>query len=421
VLIVGTKIKEEGIMNEQVEKAREVGLAVLQPSQKDLDHGLELHSNSLVFESYGFSPRAAVDGDAVARLVEEGASNVEIGETLEDMFLTRMVEDADLRQEYRDAFDYAGVDCIFQNAGEECQDPGQLLKRLGNFTYLTDMLDEFMARVIRPDDIVRAKEAGKHCLYMSGNGVPLVQQWKTVEEELRFVRVFFQLGIRMMHLTYNRRNMLGDGCEEKSDVGLSDFGAAAVREMNKFGVIVDVAHSGQQTGIDAATVSEKPVVASHSGAHALSGHPRCKKDEVIRAIVDKGGTVGVCCISAFLGGSGDINAFLDHIDYIADKFGTESVTIGTDRAYVPPRDAEERRKIPRRGASRIRFEGFWQPDDPLKDPKWRDERMQQSLAWTNWPLLTVGMVQRGYSDDDIQKILGGNILRVAREVFPDIP
>lgn len=405
-------------MNEQVQKAREIALDVLQPSQKEIDHGLELHCHSLVFESYGFSPRAAVDGEAVAQLVEEGGSDVEVRERLEEMFLCNMATDPELAREYLEAFDYAGVDCIFQNAGEECQAPLQLLKRLGNFTYLTDRLGEFMQRAAVPDDIVRAKELGKHCLYMSANGVPLAQEWRTAEEELRFVRVFFQLGVRMMHLTYNRRNMLGDGCEEKSDVGLSDFGEAAVREMNRVGVIVDVAHSGWQTGIDAARVSQKPIVASHSGAHALGQHPRCKTDEVIRAIVDKGGTVGICCIPAFLNGSGDINAFLDHIDYVVRKFGVDAVTIGTDRAYTPPRDAEERRKIPKLRSARTRFEGFWQPDDPLHDSRWRDERMQQSLAWTNWPIFTVGLVQRGYSDDDIQKILGGNILRVAREVFP---
>ena len=407
-------------MNEQVQKAREIALAVLQPDQKEIDHGLELHHNSLVFESYGFSPRAAIDGETVTRLVEEGVSDDELREVLEEMLLTRMVTDPTLRQQYREAFDYAGVDCIFQNAGEECQAPLQLLKRLGNFTYLTDMLGDFMQRAAVPDDIIQARAQGKHYLYLSTNGVPLAQQWKSTEEELRYVRVFFQLGVRMMHLTYNRRNMLGDGCEEKTDAGLSDFGAAAVREMNRVGVIIDVAHAGWQTGIDAATISDGPIVASHSGAHALNPHPRCKPDEVIRAIVDKGGTVGICCIPAFLGGSGDINAFLDHIDYVTRKFGTDAVTIGTDQAYAPPENAVEHRKIPRLRTGRTRFESFWQPDDPLHDPQWRKERMQQSLAWTNWPIFTVGLVQRGYSDDDIQKILGGNILRVAREVFPAV-
>ena len=396
-------------MNEAVENSRQVALDILQPSSADLERGLALHEEALVFESYGFSPRAAVDGDAIARLIEEGAGDEEVGEVMEEMLLMRMAEDAHLRDQYIDAFDYAGVDCILQNAGEECQMPTQLLKRLGNFTYVTDMLSDSVVRAATPAAILEAKRAGKRSLYLSANGVPLAQEWKSTVDELRFVRVFFQLGVRMMHLTYNRRNMLGDGCSESTDAGLSDFGHAAIREMNRVGVVVDVAHSGWQTGIDAANASSLPIVASHSGAHALSGHIRCKTDDVMRAIVDGGGTVGICSISAFLGGSGDINAFLDHVDYVAKKFGTESITIGTDRAYVPPKAYEERDKVPARSRRRTRFEGFWPANSR---PDWPVEKAKQSLEWTNWPLLTVGLVQRGYNDADIRKILGENILRV---------
>ena len=118
-------------MNEAVENSRQVALDILQPSSADLERGLALHEEALVFESYGFSPRAAVDGDTIARLIEEGAGDEEVGEVMEEMLLMRMAEDAHLRDQYIDAFDYAGVDCILQNAGEECQMPTQLLKRLG--------------------------------------------------------------------------------------------------------------------------------------------------------------------------------------------------------------------------------------------------------------------------------------------------
>lgn len=404
-------------MNETIDKARRIGLDLLQAKQKDIDHGLELHRHALVVESYGFSPRGAIDADRVNELAAAGASDYELRETMEEMGLISVATDEHLARQYRDALDDAGVDCIFQNAGEEGQSALQLLKRLGNFTYVTDMLGDFMHRAATPDDIPKAKELGKHCLYLSGNGVPLREEWKNTSEELRYVRTFFQLGVRMMHLTYNRRNMLGDGCAEKTDAGLSDFGEAAVREMNRVGVLVDVAHSGWQTCIDAAHISAQPIVASHSGAHALNGHIRCKTDEVMRAIVDKGGTVGVCCIPAFLGLSGDINAFLDHIDYIAGKFGADTVTIGTDVAYTPAVAAQARQKLTALRSLRPRFEAFWPVGDPLFDAQWKDETKRQSLAWSNWPIFTVGLVQRGYSDDDIQKILGGNILRVARQAF----
>ena len=140
---------------------------------------------------------------------------------------------------------------------------------------------------------------------------------------MRYIRIFFQLGIRIMHLTYNRRNMIGDGCTEPANGGISDFGRAVVAEMNRVGVIVDVAHSGWQTSLEAAQASERPMVASHSGCCAVNIHDRCKPDEVIRAIVETAGYIGICAIPGFLGGSGDISALLNHVDYVAKNFGVD--------------------------------------------------------------------------------------------------
>ncbi|MCH8294907.1 membrane dipeptidase [Candidatus Poribacteria bacterium] len=402
-------------MNESIQQARDVALNILKPSQRDIEHGMELHKNSLVCESYGFSPRAAVDGDAVKAAVEAGASDLELQDLTEDMRMTRYVTEKTEREEFMAAWEAAGVTCILQNAGEEGNSPLRLIKRLARYTYVTDMMRDFVQKAVTPDDILAAKAQNRHCLYMSGNGVPLPQDWASVEEELRYIRIFFQLGIRMMHLTYNRRNMIGDGCAEPVDAGLSDFGSTVVAEMNRVGVIVDVAHCGWKTSLDAAKISERPMVASHSGCAALNPHYRCKPDEVIRAIVDTGGYIGICCIPRFLGSNGDINTMLDHIDYVVKHFGADHVTIGTDVAYTSSASNREHRKIPKRRNSRNRWEAFWHPNE--FGPEWRQEHQVLSMAWTNWPVFTIGMVQRGYSDDDIQKILGGNVLRVARAVL----
>lgn len=404
-------------MNEAVRRAREVALGILQPSERDLAHGLELHANSLVVDAYGFSPSSAVDGEAVKEAVEAGASDSELQDLLEDMRMTRCVTDAREREEFVGAWEAAGVNCIVQNSGEEGQAVDRLLKRLARFTYLTDMMPEVVSKAVRPADILAAGTAGKRCLYFTGNGVPLAQSWESAESELRYIRTFFELGIRMMHVTYNRRNMLGDGCAEPANGGLSDLGRRAIAEMNRVGVIVDVAHSGWQTSLEAARASTRPMVASHSGCCAVNVHARFKPDEVIRAIVDTGGYLGICCVPAFLGRSGDINALLDHIDYVVKTFGTGHVAIGTDTAYTSSFAGAENAKIPARRRQRSRFENFWPPKDPLFSPEWQKPHMSQSLAWTNWPLFTVGMVQRGYSDEDIQKILGGNVVRVAEEVL----
>ncbi|MEQ8785941.1 MAG: membrane dipeptidase [Pirellulaceae bacterium] len=401
-------------LNPQVQQARDVALNILKPTAKELEHGLRLHAESLVFDGYAFSPRAAVDGDALAAAVEAGASDLELQDLREEMSMTRYAVDPVEEQEYREAWRASGVTCIFQNAGEEGQDPLRLMKRLARFTYATDMMRGFVAKAAVPDDITAAKREGRHCLYLTGNGVPLTQQWVSVPDELRYLRVFYQLGIRMMHLTYQRRNMIGDGCGEKSDAGLSDFGRAVIAEMNRVGVIPDCAHSGWRTSLEAAQVSGKPVVASHTTCAALDARPhaRSKPDNVIRAIADSGGYVGMCCIPRFLRGSGDIAMLLNHIDYVVKKFGVDHAALGTDIAYSSQNSAAEQKKVPRLPRRRTEFRSLWPADDYQETPV-----MRESLSWTNWPLYTVGLVQRGHSDDDIRKILGGNVMRVAREAM----
>ena len=397
-----------------MEQARSAGLKSLKPNERELEHGLRLHAESLVFDAYGFAPRAALDADALRQAYDAGASDAELQDMREETGMIRCVADPIERAEFETAWRAAGVTCIFQNAGEEGQDPLRLLARLARFTFVTDTLRGFMSRAAAPDDIEAAKKSGKYCLYLTGNGVPLNQRWATVEDELKHIRVFFQLGIRMMHLTYNRRNMLGDGCGEAADGGVSDLGRAAIAEMNRTGVIVDVAHSGWRTSLETAKASSRPMVASHTAAAAVNKNIRCKPDDVVKAIAETGGYVGVCCIPSFLGGG--ITAFLDHIDYLVRKFGADHVAIGTDVAHAsPPRpgDGQPRGQVRK---SRTRFEALW-PKGTLEgatDP-------QRTLAWTNFPLFTVGMVQRGHSDDDIRKILGGNVLRVARAALKDIP
>lgn len=400
--------------NEVIQKARRAALAALKPSNAELKRGLELHADTLVFESYGFAPRASIDGETFNAAIAAGASEQELVDLRESMRMTRYATDPTERQEFFQAFDAAGVTGIFQNAGEEGNDPLRLLARLSRFTYATDLLGEALPKAILPADVREARVANRHCLAFTTNGVPLPGRFENVREELRDLRHFYQLGVRMMHLTYNRRNPLGDGAGEPNDGGLSDFGHQVIAEMNRLGVIVDVAHSGWRTSLEAARVSKRPMVASHTTCCGVYKHFRGKPDEVGRAIVETGGLVGICCIPRFLGGTGDINAFLDHLDHAIKTFGSEHVAIGTDVVYVSRNTEAESAKVKRRPDGRSylngsgpRWEHLW-PDDPYKTPPGAEE----TLAWTNWPLFTVGLVQRGHSDADIRRVLGENVLRV---------
>jgi membrane dipeptidase len=399
--------------NPVIVKARDAALDALKPSKAQLERGLELHRRSLVFDAYGFAPRAALDPEALMAAFNAGASDAELNDLQEEQGMLRALVDADERAEFAEAMRCAGVSCIFQNAGEEGQDLGRLIKRLARFTHLSDMLRDTLRRASLPDDIVAARKDGRHCLYLTGNGVPLPQTWNTVEEELGYVRLFYQLGIRMMHLTYNRRNMLGDGCAEPANGGISDFGRAAIAEMNRVGVIVDVAHSGWKTSLEAAQASRRPMVASHTTCADLHRHIRGKPDEVLKAIAGTGGLIGICWIPQFLGGQGDIVALLDHIDHAVKQVGVDHVAIGTDASHTSQHVSKAKGKLPPRRKQHPRFAALW-PPDALSGTYPRSI----TLGWTNWPLVTVGLVQRGYKDEAIGKILGGNMMRVCKEVLP---
>lgn len=252
-----------------IERDRQAALEALKPTKAELERGLAIHRESLVFDAYGFAPRAAPDGAATRALIEQGASREELQDLREDATMTGAVSLVRERQEFVRAWQASGVTCIFQNCGEESSDPLRLIKRLARFSYLTDHLPGVLRRAVTPEDVERAYRDGLGCLYFTGNGVPLTQRWVSVEDELRYVRIFFQLGIRMMHVTYNRRNRLGDGCAEAANGGLSDFGRAAVAEMNRVGVIVDVAHSG----------ADKP-----RGGNALESARRGQSHDVRRSV-----------------------------------------------------------------------------------------------------------------------------------------
>lgn len=396
--------------NPKIASDRKAALDILKPSAKDLQRGLELHAASVVLDTYGFGPNASVDNAVLAKIMESGASEWEINDAREDMAMTRFVTDPAEQKEYESAWAAAGVTCIVRNAGEEGNNTMQLLKRLARWIHATDRLPKF-PKAVKADQIVAAKKAGHHAIVLTTNGVPLVQQWLNTRDEVKYIRVFAEMGVRMMHVTYNRQNPLGGGCGEAVDGGLTDFGRLAVSELNRQGVLPDVSHSGLKTSYDTAKVSQKPMVASHSAVHAINPHIRCKTDEVLKAIADTNGLIGICCINGFLGQTNDINAFLNHIDYVVKKFGIDYVGIGTDVGYssrIRPNDA----KPPSRPPGRTRWEALWPPGSLGSGTK--DPRAAASLAWTNWPMFTVGLVQRGYRDADIQKILGGNMLRVLK-------
>ncbi|WP_338760094.1 membrane dipeptidase [Nocardia vulneris] len=205
---------------------------------------------------------------------------------------------------------------------------------------------------------------------------------------------------------YNTQTFIGAGCTERNDPGLSHFGVRFVQRCNEIGVIVDTAHSGRQTTLDACRFSARPVIATHTSASALYEHHRAKSDDEIRAIADTGGIIGVLAVPSFLAapdaGTVTIELVLDHIDYIATLVGVEHVGIGTDWPLALPDDVLTQSFLPL-ATSTLGFRAEHALDTRRLDG-FRDYRDLVNI--------TRGLVQRGYSDQQIEGILGENFLRI---------
>ena len=196
--------------------------------------------------------------------------------------------------------------------------------------------ESVLAAVLSTADIYRTKKDRKSAVMLNFQNTP-------IEDRLENLDMFDGLGVRYMQLTYNERNLLGDGCTERTNTGLSDFGVAAVERMNELGILVDTSHSGYRTTLDAIEFSKLPPIFSHTNCAALNEHPRNKSDEQIRALADKGGVVGLTTANNLVkkGLPVTMEHFLDHLDYIVNLVGVDHVAFGSDSVMRGwPTDAE---------------------------------------------------------------------------------
>lgn len=244
-------------------------------------------------------------------------------------------------------------------------------------------------------DIDRAKRDGKIAVIM---GLQNSDHFQSVED----VKTFYQLGQRVSQLTYNSQNLIGSGCTDRIDGGLSDYGVAIVAEMNKVGMLVDVSHCGDKTTLDAIAMAAGPIAVTHGNCRALNNHPRTKTDEAIKALGAKGGVMGITGVRNFLTAQEPttIANIVDQIDHVAKLIGIDKVGIGSDADIYGYDDMEPtayaKLKAAYKGSyafrDKIDTDGF---DDPLKIYNLVEE-----------------MARRSYSDEHIRGVLGGNFRRL---------
>lgn len=264
---------------------------------------------------------------------------------------------------------------------------------------------DFLVHVRTVDEILRAREQRKIAW------VACIEGAMPIENELDRIDILYGLGVRLLGLTYSESSVLGSGLKEARDAGLTAFGRKAVQRMNKVGMLIDVSHGSTLTAIDAAELSSVPICLSHTGARSLWNSKRLATDEAIKAVAAGGGVVGIEAAPHTTitrnRRTHDIDSVMEHFEYVANLIGIDHVCFGTDTNWgdhvglhglfakalstAETRNTEEFPRV-------THVKGVENPRESSKN----------LLRW---------MVAHGYSDEDIEKVMGGNVLRVLRAVW----
>jgi membrane dipeptidase len=241
-------------------------------------------------------------------------------------------------------------------------------------------------------DILQAKKRGKIGIMLSFEGV------EPLGTDISLLRVFYELGVRFVGLTWSRRNAAGDGCafkfsDRQMTGGLSDFGLDVIKEAEKLGIIMDVTHINDEGFEDIMAKSNQPVIASHSNARTVSHTPRNLTDAQLKAIADSGGVAGINAVSMIASvesNDADVNTLVDHMKHMADVVGVEHIGLGLDLCDMFNKYKPE-------GVVRKAFDIV---------------NKHGSLEG-----LTYALLERGFSKEDIVKIYGGNFMKVYKKVL----
>ena len=310
------------------------------------------------------------------------------------------------RREFVDWYIEGGVTACCPTVGSTAP-AEETLRNLGAWHRFIAARND-LALVRDTGDIARAKNERKLGLIFHFQGAD------PIENDLDLVEAYHAIGVRMVQLTYNVRNRVGDGCEESTDAGLSAFGAALVMRLNENHIVVDCSHTGYRTTLDAIERSTQPVVFSHANAFALHACARNIKDDQIKAAAASGGLVGVNGFPAFLGASPTpvMDRFIEHLDYMVELTGIDHVALGIDyyEGMHPVADAVEAKKFFQQQLAQRRWSEANYPPPPHHYP----QGMATPKELRN---LTARLLARGYTPEDVRKLIGDNWLRVFRAVW----
>jgi len=324
---------------------------------------------------------------------------------------------AEYRRQGRDVTGYAGMaqsgldavfDCLMDGTATITSKAGwkwdDIIYDLG--MRLSDIAhQDFIVRGETLDDIRRAKENGQIAFVAS------LEAATAIENEVDRLDILYGLGIRSSGIAYSEANTLGSGLKEARDGGLTEFGRQAVRRMNKLGIAIDISHSGDQTSMDTIQASEKPIFITHAGARGLWNTKRMKPDEVLKAMAAKGGVIGIEAAPHTTltkeHPKHSIESFMEHFEYCADLVGIDHVSFGPDTLFgdhVGLHHYFAKQLSIKAAHGTQEFEEV-EYVDGIENPA---EAFPNIVRW---------LVKHDYSDGDIAKAVGGNVMRVLEEVW----
>ncbi len=262
---------------------------------------------------------------------------------------------------------------------------------------------DLIVPVFHTADLRTAKQTGRTGIILG------FQNTSAIEDDLDLLTTFHDLGVRVMQLTYMEANLVGQGCLERIDAGVTGFGQEVIAEMNRLGILIDLSHVGHRTTMEAIEMSQKPVAFTHANPSSLCDHPRNQPDEAIKAVAAKGGVVGATIFPPFLpsGNESTLDDFVRVVDYLVELIGINHVAVGTDFTEGQPREWFDwilSGKSKRGPQLKL--------NHPLKNPAGI-----QNAA--DFPNLTASLIDHGYSELDVRKIMGENTIRLFSEVWQE--
>lgn len=337
------------------------------------------------------------------------ASPVATGDQYQDMLFVDALEVSNWDREVLEELRAGQLSCVNVTCAL-WEDAAETLYNLGLWNERFQEHADIIVKVRSVAEIRAAKAAGLTGIMLG------FQNASPIEDKFRFIEIFHDLGVRIVQLTYNNLNLLGAGCYEETDPGLSRFGRLAVREMNRLGMVVDLSHVGERTSLEAIGMSSRPVAITHANPKFFFSHPRNKSDEVLKALASTGGVLGLTPIPLLVAGGSNLKLddWLAMLERTIELMGIQHVGIGTDSVRkCTPEDIKRMRN------------GRWTPTfDP--DPGAKSHGIS-ALEWPPWPSwfqspadfpnLASVLLQRGFRRDEVAAILGGNWLRLFDEVF----